>query len=119
MKVAIIQPGYSLQFDCVDNGFQQVLSYLDTCDSSLDLIVLPEYSDVPGNVRNQAEYNHFVEKNHEILMQKVSETAVRCQALVVVNAAFESDAGYRNTTFAVDKTGKVIGRYFKAHPAPS
>ena len=119
MKVAIIQPGYSLQFDCVDNGFQQVLSYLDTCDSSLDLIVLPEYSDVPGNVRNQAEYNHFVEKNHEILMQKVSETAVRCQALVFVNAAFESDAGYRNTTFAVDKTGKVIGRYFKAHPAPS
>lgn len=119
MKVAIIQPGYSLQFDGVDNGFQQVLSYLDTCDCSLDLIVLPEYSDVPGNVRNQTEYNHFVKKNHEILMQKVSETAVRCQALVFVNAAFESDAGYRNTTFAVDKTGTVIGKYFKAHPAPS
>lgn len=119
MKVAIIQPGYSLKFDAVENGFQQLLSYLDACDSSMDLIVLPEYSDVPGNVRNQAEYFQNVEKNHDLLMKKVAETAVRCQALIFVNASYEAQLGYRNTTFAVDRSGKIIGKYFKAHPAPS
>lgn len=119
MKTAIIQPAYSLAYDNVEACFRNLLALLDQCDSSMDLIVLPEYSDVPGNIRDQEEYLHWVNKNHAVLMEKVSETAVRCQALVFVNAACETPEGYRNTTFAVDKTGTIIGKYFKAHPAPS
>lgn len=119
MKVAIIQPYYSMAYDCVEQCFLQLTAFLDTCDDSIDVIVLPEYSDVPANIRNQAEYETSVKAHHETLMKKAAETAVRCQSLVFVNAAYETERGYRNTTFAVDKSGKVIGKYFKTHPAPS
>jgi len=119
MKAAILQPRYSLAYDQVETCFRELLALLDSCDEAMDLIVLPEYSDVPGNVRNQAEYNRFVKENNRILLEKAAQTAKRCKALVFVNAAWESETGYRNTTYAIDQRGEVVGTYFKAHPAPS
>lgn len=52
-------------------------------------------------------------------MDQAVETAKRCHALLFVNAAFETEAGYRNTTYAIDPDGRIIGKYFKRHPAPS
>ena len=119
MKAAIIQPAYSMEFGGIDTCFSQLLNLLDQCDSSMDLIVLPEYSDNPGVSRDQEEFLAAIANNRGKLLEKVAQTAVRCQALVFVNAMFEAEGGYRNTTYAIDKTGTVIGKYFKAHPAPS
>ena len=47
MKACIIQPPYSRDVSYADDYFQYKLDLLDHCDGSLDIIVLPEYSDVP------------------------------------------------------------------------
>lgn len=47
MNVCIIQPPYSRDVSFSDEYFQYKLSCLEQCDESVDLIVLPEYSDVP------------------------------------------------------------------------
>ena len=47
MKACVIQPPYSLDLSLSDEYFAKKLEFLAQCDESLDLIVLPEYSDVP------------------------------------------------------------------------
>ena len=119
MKFSVIQPPYSMEYDNVEACFHKLLSMLDECDDSMDVIVLPEYSDVPGNIRNKKEYDAYVEKNNAYLLEKCKQTAVRCGATVFVNASYRTPDGLRNTTYAIDKSGTVVGKYFKAHPAPS
>ena len=119
MKVSVIQPRYSMNGDDLDACFSALLSLLDECDESLDLIVLPEYSDVPADVKGEAGFADAVAKNNELLLKKASETARRCHALLFVNAAYKTEDGLRNTTHAFDRKGRPVGRYFKAHPAPS
>ena len=48
MKVCVIQPHYSFDERDVGKCFEDLLSLLDECDESMDLIVLPEYSDAPA-----------------------------------------------------------------------
>ena len=119
MKVSVLQPRYSMNGADLDSCFSDLLSLLDECDDSLDLIVLPEYSDVPADVKGVFGFYDAVARNNEILLQKASETAKRCHAILFVNAAYRTEAGLRNTTHAFDREGNPIGRYFKAHPAPS
>ena len=119
MKVSVLQPHYSMNGADLDACFTELLALLDACDDSLDLIVLPEYSDVPADVKGEAGFYEAAEKNTAILLKKASETAKRCHALLFVNAAYPTDRGLRNTTHAFDREGNPIGRYFKAHPAPS
>ena len=119
MKVSVLQPHYSMNGADLDACFTELLALLDSCDDSLDLIVLPEYSDVPADVKGEAGFYEAAEKNTAILLKKASETAKRCRALLFVNAAYPTDRGLRNTTHAFDREGNPIGRYFKAHPAPS
>jgi len=119
MKVCVIQPRYSFHETEVDPCFEGLLDLLDTCDESLDLIVLPEYSDAPADVKGKEEFYRTVKRNNSILLQKAKETAKRCGSLVFVNAGYETENGIRNTTYAIDRNGRVVGRYFKAHPAPS
>ena len=52
-------------------------------------------------------------------MNKAQETAKRCHALLFVNAGYKTVVGIRNTTYAINREGVIVGRYFKAHPAPS
>ena len=119
MKVCVIQPRYSFHETEVDPCFEGLLDLLDTCDESLDLIVLPEYSDAPADVKGKEEFYRTVKRNNSLLLQKAKETAKRCGSLVFVNAGYETENGIRNTTYAIDRNGRVVGRYFKAHPAPS
>ena len=119
MKVSVLQPHYSMNGADLDTCFSELLALLDACDDSLDLIVLPEYSDIPADVKGEAGFYEAAEKNTAILLKKASETAKRCHALLFVNAAYPTDRGLRNTTHAFDREGNPIGRYFKAHPAPS
>ena len=119
MKVCVIQPHYSFDERDVDTCFNDMLALLEKCDESLDLIVLPEYSDALADVQGKKGFYDAVEKYNEILLEKVKETAKRCNSLAFVNAAYMTENGARNTTHAIDRKGNVVGRYFKAHPAPS
>ena len=119
MKTCVIQPKYSFDKNDLKERFSELLSLLDECDESMDLIVLPEYSDVPADVPGREEYYCAVKAHHETLLTKASQTAARCHALVFVNAGFCTEGGIRNTTHAIDREGRIVGRYFKAHPAPS
>ena len=119
MKVCVIQPRYSFFENELEVCFNELLALLDRCDESLDLIVLPEYSDAPADVKGKSGFYDAVGRYNHILLKKASETAKRCHALVFVNAGYKTENGIRNTTHAIDRYGNVIGRYFKAHPAPS
>lgn len=118
MKVCVIQPTYSFDERDADKCFESLLALLDECDESMDLIVLPEYSDAPADVKGKDGFYNAVKRYNAILLEKASETAVRCHALVFVNAGYETENGIRNTTHAIDRNGHIVGRYFKAHPAP-
>ena len=85
----------------------------------MDLIVLPEYSDIPAAQSDKTHFHASIEKYNSVIMEKAIETAKRVNAIVFVNAAHKTETGYRNTTHAIDRNGNIVGRYFKAHPAPS
>ena len=119
MKVCVLQPRYS--FDEKDAGkcFEGLLALLEQCDDSMDLIVLPEYSDTLADVKGKAGYYGAVETYAPLLLEKAKDTAKRCSSLLFVNAGYRTELGIRNTTYAIDRNGEVVGHYFKAHPAPS
>jgi predicted amidohydrolase len=119
MKVCVIQPHYSFDEKDLEQCFGDLLSLLDQCDESLDLIVLPEYSDAPADVKGKRGFYDAVDKYNSILLQKACQTAKRCNSLLFVNCGYETEDGIRNTTHAIDRDGNIVGRYFKAHPAPS
>ena len=119
MKVCTIQPRYSFDYRELDACFSELLAHLDLCDESLDLIVLPEYSDVPADVPDKEAFYAAYHKNNAVLLDRAKETARRCHAIVFVNCGFLTENGIRNTTYAIDREGNIVGKYFKAHPAPS
>ncbi len=119
MKICVIQPHYSFDEKDVDVCFKGLIDLLDKCDESLDLIVLPEYSDAPADVKGKNGFYEASLKYGPILLERAKETAKRCHALVFVNAGYDAGYGIRNTTHAIDREGNIVGRYFKAHPAPS
>ncbi|MBQ9785010.1 MAG: hypothetical protein IJW29_05880 [Clostridia bacterium] len=119
MKVCVIQPPYSYRHEDMEKNFEALLSLLDACDESLDLIVLPEYSDIPADDKDNARLFRAVDRQNPILLEKAAATARRCHALLFVNAMDKTPTGYRNTTHAFDREGNPVGKYYKAHPAPS
>ena len=116
MKVCVIQPPYSYDERELDKNFETILSLMEQCDDSMDLIVLPEYSDIPADT---GDFDSAIRKNGPVLLKKAAETAKRCRAMVFVNAADAGPLGWRNTTHAFDREGRLAGKYYKAHPAPS
>lgn len=111
MKIAIIQPEYSLDSKCSDALFHAELSLFDACDESLDIIVMPEYSDIPAMPGSNEDFWSSVERCHAPLIEKASQTAKRCNAFVFVNGI----EARKNTTFAFDRSGTLFGKYYKRH----
>lgn len=118
MKACVIQPPYSRDLSFSDEYFDYKLKMLDSCDSSVDIIVLPEYSDVPCATSTLEETIFYHDKYIDILLEKCKETAIRCNALVFVNALFPVEDNYRNTTYAYNQSGELVGTYFKKHLPP-
>jgi len=118
MKACIIQPPYSRDTAFSDEYFQYKLRMLEQCDDSMDIIVLPEYSDVPCCAATLEETLMYHDRYIETLTEKCIETAKRCKSLVFVNALSKEEGGYRNTTFAYNREGELVGKYFKKHLPP-
>ena len=119
MKVCVIQPFYSFNESDTEKCYREMIELLDKCDDSLDLIVLPEYSDVPANQSSKVNFHRSIEERNADIISRACDAAKRCHAIVFVNAAEKCEGGYRNTTHAIDREGNIVGKYFKAHPAPS
>lgn len=119
MKICTIQPYYSFDPKDTQRCFEEMIKLIDECDDSLDIIVLPEYCDIPAAQSSKEGFHESIELRNEIIMQKAIDTAKRCNAIVFVNAAYKENGGWINTTHAIDRQGNIVGRYFKAHPAPS
>ncbi len=119
MKVTIIQPDYSFDYSLSDEYFKKELELMDSCDSSSDIIVMPESCDIPCLAKTKEEGEASVRKYNDILLKKASETAKRCNSILFINARSKTEKGYRNTTYAFDRNGDIKGKYFKEHLVPS
>lgn len=119
MKVRIIQPAYTFNEGDLQKNFDGMVALMEECNEPLDLIVMPEYCDIPSAQKGKAGYRSAIEKYNATVMRKAVEMAKRCRSIVFINCAYEYEKGkLRNTTHAIDRNGNVVGRYYKAHPAP-
>jgi len=118
MKACIIQPPYSRDVSFSDEYFEFKIKMLEECDSNVDIIVLPEYSDVPCATSNLEDTLYYHEKYIDTLLDKCIETAKRCSAIVFVNALSKAPEGWRNTTYAYNRNGELAGMYYKKHLPP-
>ena len=115
MRACIIQPPYSTDYARSDELFSWELARLDECNDSLDLIVLPESCDVPALAKNKEEHDLSCQRYNDAIVSKARETAKRCQAVVFINANHFTPTGPRNTTYAINKNGDIVGYYYKEH----
>lgn len=118
MKACIIQPPYSRNAADSEDFFKYKMDCLDRCDDSLDIIVLPEYSDVPFATSTLEETLFYHKKYIDILLDKCAQTAKRCNSMLFVNALYKTETGYRNTTYCYNRQGEVVGHYYKKHLPP-
>ena len=115
MKICLIQPAYSTDYQKIDEYFEAELALLAECDESMDLIVMPELSDVPCLAKTREENEAAVARYNERILEAARETARRCHAMVFINARSRHPKGYRNTTYAIDRAGEIAGTYDKQH----
>ena len=118
MRCCIIQPAYSTDYGRSDYYFEEQLKLIDRCDESMDIIVLPESCDIPCLASTREESELSYERYNKRLLDKVAETARRCRAIVFVNARSVEEGGLRNTTYAFNRDGEIVGKYFKQHLTP-
>ena len=118
MRCCIIQPAYSTDYGRSDYYFEEQLKLIDRCDESMDIIVLPESCDIPCLAGSKEESELSYERYNKRLLDKVAETARRCRAIVFVNARSVEEGGLRNTTYAFNRDGEIVGKYFKQHLTP-
>jgi len=118
MKACVMQPPYSQDTGLSDAYFAEKMKMLDRCGEDMDIIVLPEYSDVPCATATLEETLHFHDQYIDNLLEKCAETAKRCKAHLFVNALSKEETGYRNTTYCFGRSGNLAGKYFKKHLPP-
>ena len=119
MKICLIQPAYSTDYTRIDEYFEAELSLLAQCDESMDIIVMPELSDVPCLAKTREESERAVEKFNARLLDGAKATARRCHSMLFVNARSRHEKGLRNTTYAINREGEIVGTYDKQHLVPS
>ena len=118
MKVCIIQPEYSVDYERSDELFEKQLALMDQCDDTMDMIVMPESCDCPCLAKLKEQSEASSSRYNARLLEKAAETARRCHALLFVNARSAAEGGLRNTTYAFDREGNIVGKYFKQHLTP-
>ena len=68
MKACVIQPPYSRDVNFSQEYFDYKINMLDKCDDTIDIIVLPEYSDVPCATKDREETLFYHKKYIVILL---------------------------------------------------
>ena len=119
MKACVIQPEFSMDYEVSAARFAETLAMLDRCDESLDLIVLPEYADLPCHTKTRQQLEECYGAFTQRLLTQTAKTAKRCGAVVFVGCLTETETGLRNTTVAFGKDGARVGCYYKQHLVPS
>ena len=82
MKAYIIQPFYSFEESDIEKCFNEMIALLDTIEDDADIIVLPEYCDVPVSTKSKNNFHAAIEKYNEIIKYKAREAARRCHSIV-------------------------------------
>ena len=118
MKACVFQMPYSKDLALSDEYFEYKINMLEACEEELDLIVLPEYSEVPCVTETWEETLYYHNKYFDRLLEKCRETARRCKAMVFVNTLSPEGDVFRNTTYCYDRKGNLAGKYFKTHIPP-
>jgi predicted amidohydrolase len=82
-----------------------------------DLIVLPEYSDLPRQRDDSApRIRHLLAITGETLLEMLTDVARRHRCNIAYPTVSPSDDGERrNTMWLIDRAGEVAGRYDKNH----
>lgn len=115
MKACVIQPPYSLDENRADELFNYKINALKSLDDSVDLIVLPEYSEVPVSVSTKEKVKFYHDKYIDQLLLECKNTAIRCGAVLFVNVLKTVNGKFRNTTIAIGSDGEIKGEYYKRH----
>ncbi|MBR0301048.1 MAG: carbon-nitrogen hydrolase family protein [Bacteroidales bacterium] len=115
MKSRVIQQAYSPDGKDLQKNFDWTIDALRRCDPSLDIVVLPETASIPGKTFSLEEYMRVGPENTRLLLEACSETARRCSTLVFAGAPDFSLEVPRNTIFVFDRTGNIVGKYYKQH----
>ena len=119
MKVCIIQPAYSTDFEKIEYYYEEQMKLVAQCDDSMDIIVLPESCDIPCLAGSKENSEKAAATYNKKFLAAMSDTARRCNAIVFANArSFTEDGKARNTTYAFDRQGNVAGMYLKQHLTP-
>ena len=115
MKARVIQQLFCQDRPGLEKSFEWTINELKKCDESLDIVVLPEFSEVPGKTTTPEDFLNTARKYGPILLETCAETAKRCNTLVFAGAIDLSTEVPRNTIFVFNRQGKVIGKYYKEH----
>ena len=99
MKARVIQPLFAQDRPGLDKSFEWTIKALDKCKPGLDIIVLPEFSEVPGATPDPADFLKIAREYGPVLLNACSETARRCKALVFVGCIDTGCEVPRNATF--------------------
>ena len=89
MKVCIIQPKYSSDWNDSEALFLWQLKEMDKCDSTMDLIVLPEATDVPSLAKTIEQHRESHRRYTDAILKKASENI---KAYQVVYTPLSGDA---------------------------
>ncbi len=114
MKSRVIQPLFAMDEAGLDKSFEWTLKELDRCDPSLDIVVLPEFSEVPGKTSYEG-FLETVDKYGPALLEACERTARRCSTLVFCGAIDTSFDVPRNAIFVFGRDGSLLGKYYKEH----
>ena len=92
MKICLIQPAYSTDYEKIDEYFDAELALLAECDESMDMIVMPELSDVPCLAKTREESERAVARFNTRLLDEARKTA-RCLSTIIRKTAAASSIG--------------------------
>ena len=115
MKLCAIQIPYGKTAADADNSIDFLIKSLNECDSSMDLILTPEYSNAPATFAPKT-MKDYVKTSTPRLIDAAKNAAVRCNAIVAVNYLCEVEKDvFRNTTRVFDRKGNIAGDFYKQH----
>lgn len=98
-----------------EKNLEKVNKYIEQySENGLDLVVLPEFFST--GVHHESFINAPEDTNGGVVVARLSETAKKFNTNIVCGSVIERDGDkLYNTSFVVDREGKIVGKYRKIH----